>query len=360
MRLATEWYGTLLLSGDRIIEQVLFPRDARAIADRLDQIAQGEVLEEERQLAAKAGASYDVAEDRLAKLPGAKIVPLSVAASANRAEGFGYPRSLLHQAGLLHAKAQERRALGRPDAHVIMGVDTLDDLTEAANLLSERLREWYGLHYPEATRAIERHEELAALISAHGNGEAIRKAKPELPENEMGGPLGAPEEAAVRAFARINSSLYAVRAEMEKYLETRTPEIAPNVTKLVGPPIAARLLKLAGGIRNLAKMPAGTIQTLGAEKALFRHLKEGAKPPKHGVILQHPLLHRAPRHHRGPFARILAAKIAIAARADAFTRGDVAAQLLIELDKDADEARRRSATRRAERGRPPRRGGDRR
>jgi large subunit ribosomal protein L10 len=67
-------------------------------------------------------------------------------------------------------------------------------------------------------------------------------------------------------------------------------------------------------VAELAKMPSGTVQTLGAEKALFRHLKEGNRPPKHGVIFQHPLLHRAPLRKRGPSARSLAGALSIAAR----------------------------------------------
>jgi nucleolar protein 56 len=97
-------------------------------------------------------------------------------------------------------------------------------------------------------------------------------------------------------------------------------EVAPNVSALLQPVLAARMLKQAGGLRRLATMPAGTIQTLGAEKALFRHIKEGKRPPKHGFLMQHPLVHRAPRYHRGALARSLAAKVALAARADFFTK----------------------------------------
>jgi len=67
-------------------------------------------------------------------------------------------------------------------------------------------------------------------------------------------------------------------------------------------------------MERLATMPASTVQLLGAEKALFRFKKEGGKPPKHGVIFQHPLINKASRKNRGKIARILAAKIAIAAK----------------------------------------------
>ena len=63
-------------------------------------------------------------------------------------------------------------------------------------------------------------------------------------------------------------------------------------------------------------MPASTIQVLGAEKALFRSLKTGARPPKHGILFQHPLIHTAPKWQRGKIARAVASKVAIAARID--------------------------------------------
>ena len=66
-------------------------------------------------------------------------------------------------------------------------------------------------------------------------------------------------------------------------------------------------------------MPASTTQVLGAEKALFRALKTGARPPKHGVIYQYPDVRGTPRQLRGKIARALAGKIAIAARVDAMS-----------------------------------------
>ena len=68
-------------------------------------------------------------------------------------------------------------------------------------------------------------------------------------------------------------------------------------------------------------MPASTIQVLGAEKALFRALKTGSNPPKHGLLFQHAVVHAAPRWQRGKIARAIAAKAAIAARVDVHGAG---------------------------------------
>ena len=68
-------------------------------------------------------------------------------------------------------------------------------------------------------------------------------------------------------------------------------------------------------------MPACTIQILGAEKALFRSLKTGANPPKHGILFQHATVHAAHKWQRGKIARAVAAKTAIASRVDIYGGG---------------------------------------
>jgi nucleolar protein 56 len=88
----------------------------------------------------------------------------------------------------------------------------------------------------------------------------------------------------------------------------------------------------AGGLDRLAVLPASTIQILGAEKALFRALRTGSRPPKHGILFQHQEVHMAPKWQRGKIARTLANKIAIAARVD-YYRGTEDLSLKEGLDR---------------------------
>ncbi|MFB0558640.1 MAG: C/D box methylation guide ribonucleoprotein complex aNOP56 subunit, partial [Candidatus Bathyarchaeia archaeon] len=55
--------------------------------------------------------------------------------------------------------------------------------------------------------------------------------------------------------------------------------------------------------------------------------------PKHGLIFQHPYVHSRPRKLRGRAARVLAAKLSLAARADAFTGNPLGARLKKELEE---------------------------
>ena len=166
-------------------------------------------------------------------------------------------------------------------------VNTLDDLIQTSNLLHERLDCW--LIIPSSNEKIQPLKNTIDTI-----------------KNEM--------------------------KKLEKQIDLDMHNNAPNISNIIGSLVGARLISLAGGIERLATMPSSTIQLLGAEKALFRYKKEGGKPPKHGVIFQHPKINRNPKEMRGKIARIFASKIAIAAKADAFTKRDISKDLKDELD----------------------------
>merc|ERR1711869_146441 len=94
--------------------------------------------------------------------------------------------------------------------------------------------------------------------------------------------------------------------------------VAPNLCTLIGEMVAARLIAHAGGLTNLAKYPASTVQILGAEKALFRALKKKGNTPKYGLIYHSTFIGRAAKKNKGRVSRYLANKCAMASRIDAF------------------------------------------
>lgn len=95
--------------------------------------------------------------------------------------------------------------------------------------------------------------------------------------------------------------------------------VAPNLQALIGEIVGAKLIAHAGGLTNLSKYPASTIQILGAEKALFRALKTKGKTPKYGLIFNSTFIGRAGLKNKGKISRYLANKCAIASRVDCFS-----------------------------------------
>lgn len=123
-------------------------------------------------------------------------------------------------------------------------------------------------------------------------------------------------ERIVESISSSASSLCSMRKDLTAFLNQRIMKIMPNTSAVAGAELAAELLYHAGSLQNLAMMPASSIQVLGAEKALFRHLVSGSPPPKHGVLFHYKGISSLKPRMRGKIARMLSGKIAIAARAD--------------------------------------------
>ena len=280
----------------------------------------------------------------------------------------------------LRSVAQKR------DLLAAQAVRSIDDIDKVINLMVARLREWYALHFPELDKLVKDHEMFVKIVAELGSRDNITKEKlvelgfseslaeriAEAARKSTGADLTETDIEQLQKLARIIQNLYNLRRDLVDYISYIMKEVAPNVTALVGPVLGARLISLAGSLENLAKMPASTIQVLGAEKALFRALRTGGKPPKHGIIFQYPDIHRSPKWQRGKIARALAAKLAIAARTDYFTGRNIGDRLKKELrerieeikrvyakppkKKPEEEKRRAPPARRGGRKRPPRKG----
>ena len=241
----------------------------------------------------------------------------------------------------------------RKDKLIIQTVSALDDLDETLNLFSERLREWYSLYFPEMDKIVKKHELYAKLVSQFLKRENYTRTKLKefLPsktaktlskaaKSSMGAELSEEDLSIIKGFADQIISMYNLRDRLLKYLGELMEETAPNLTKLAGVSLGARLISLTGGLERLSKLPASTIQVIGAEKALFAHLRLGADPPKHGVIFQHPLIQSSPWWIRGKIARALACKLAVGVRADVFGNY-IADELLENLNKKVEEIKRK-------------------
>jgi nucleolar protein 56 len=249
------------------------------------------------------------------------------------------------------AKMRIKGASEKRDLIVGQAIQTLDDLDRTVNLFMSRLREWYGIYFPEMDRLIEKHETYSRLVLNLGFrenytfdtvvAEGLPKERSELvaktAQSSMGADISEIDLQQIQSLSRDVLNLYELRKNMESYVDRTMEELAPNVRAVAGALLGARLIAMAGGLQNLAVRPASTIQVLGAEKALFRSLKTGAKPPKHGLIFQHAILHDAKRWQRGKIARVIAGKLSIAARADAFEGDFIGDRLKNEINKRVEE-----------------------
>lgn len=237
----------------------------------------------------------------------------------------------LYKENLSLIKKQIRESVS-DDNFIIQTIGSIDELDKASNILAKRLREWYELYNPEFSNSISSHEKFTELILKKSKKELLKEIKIDT-DDSMGSDLAEVDLNQIKEVAKSLMNLYELRLKHEKYVEKIMGRAAPNVNEITGSMIGARLIAQAGSILRLSEFPASTVQLLGAEKALFRHMKTGARCPKFGVIFMHPLIATAKKDVQGKIARILADKISIAAKVDYFKGDFVGDKLLSQVKK---------------------------
>jgi len=284
MYLLTRWFGTFICDKKGVKYKILFPKKPELIMKRLQKIENNKILSEEKKIS--KDKKLIVNEKRLQNLGDFKPDDPFFKKIEFKPSTYGYSEDLLKEAMLLLTNINLDKKLRSKDLQIVQMVNSLDDLIQISNLLNERYESW-------------------SLIPT--------------PKNKM---------------QPLLNSIKTIKEEsktLEKKIQDDMNNLAPNISTIIGPLIGARLMAIAGGLDKLALLPASTIQVLGAEKALFRFKKEGGKPPKHGVIFQHPMIKKTPLRVRGKVSRAIATKLSIAAKADAFTGRDISQNLKEDL-----------------------------
>lgn len=234
-------------------------------------------------------------------------------------------------------KVKIKKAVGR-DSLIIQANGAVEEIDKSVNVMSERLREWYGLHFPEMDRNVLDHSKYAAIIEKFGTRQGIEDEELKtIAKESMGIELEDEDIQIVRQFADKILATYKLRDDISKYIDKTLKKLAPNTREIAGPMLAAKLIAKAGGLDKLARFPSSTVQLLGAEKALFRFLHGKGKSPKFGIIFNHPLVQDASFDKKGKIARVLAAKISIAAKIDFYSHDDRSAGLKKDLQEKVKE-----------------------
>ncbi len=228
---------------------------------------------------------------------------------------------------------------------LIQAMNAYDEVIRSYNLFSERLSEWSGIYYPGIR--VQSANSLASLIKIFNNSKEISvdsidsvindRGKSEslyniFTNSRMRKDLNAEESAIIENYCDMIKSTYKSLNELEEYINNTSKRLLPNVTYLTNGIIAAELLNKAGSIEKLSIMPSSTVQLLGAENALFKHIKFGSKPPKYGLLFKLPDVNTARKDLKGRIARVYANKITIAIKADVYTKNFIGEKLKDDLE----------------------------
>jgi len=242
------------------------------------------------------------------------------------------------QRGLSHSysRAKVKFNVNKSDNMIIQSISLLDQMDKDINTFSMRVREWYSWHFPELIKIVNDNILYARLVQVLQNRTNITREehynaileilgdeeKTELilqaAKSSMGYDIIDYDLKNITNFAERVANLATYRQDLSSYLHKKMMDISPNLTTLVGDIVGARLINRAGSLISLAKYPASTVQILGAEKALFRALKNRSQTPKYGLIYNSSFITRAKTRDKGRISRYLANKCVIASRIDAF------------------------------------------
>lgn len=347
--LITTFIGCFAIEDSKVISFRPFPKDPEKIAEKL-RISEVEIIDEEKKLQKELLAKgYTEIIFSTKKSGVEKTEPGSTAERWVRenlrklALDYKFVKDqiefnqLLTKVNIELTKEKIKKAIGR-DNLVAQVNGAIEELDKSINIFVERLRELYSLHFPEMDGSIRDHEKFTRLVEKYGFREKIEDPTlKQLAEKSMGMDLREEDIKMIQLFAGKILELLELRRNLSKYLEKLLKEIAPNFTELAGPVIAAKLISKAGGMEKLARMASSTIQLLGAERSLFRHLQGRGKSPKFGIIYQSSYIQQAPRKHQGKIARLLASKLSIAAKIDYYSKEYRGNQLKQELQEKIKE-----------------------
>lgn len=227
---------------------------------------------------------------------------------------------------------KKMRDHSKDDIIVIETVKSLNELQRVKNILMNRIKDWYGYYNPEFTEMIGNQDKFIELILEKDRKTLMHEVGVNK-EGSMGIEFDKEDIDEIKRLAKEVEHIDSLRESHEKYLASVLKRIMPNTARIATPGIAAEMLMLSGSLKSMMESPSSTIQLLGAEKSLFRHLKnKGNRSPKYGIIYNHPLVQKASKDNKGKVARLVSSKIDIAVRVDYFKGKYVADKLLDDLE----------------------------
>ncbi len=229
--------------------------------------------------------------------------------------------SFLTEFAIELSRMQMKGIIGK-DKLLLHAINAHDEIEKQINIMNQRLAEWYSLHYPERKTSADE-------IERFGRRENFPSYK-----ESLGIEIDEIDEQTFKDFSKTITVLKNQQSKLKRYVKDVSKEIMPNTSSVIDPLLAARMLSMAGSLEKFARMTASTIQLIGAEKALFRHLRKEGKSPKYGIVFLDPRIQQTAPEKRGKVARILASKVSQAIRIDFYSKRDDTERLKKELEEE--------------------------
>ena len=248
-------FGVLAFNKDlKLIGKELFKLDAKEVADKL--LAKSLLPEEEKLMSELKAKGYSdfyhlLRKDgfKLASEEMAKKVRNAVRKAIDELGTFKNKQEMnkfLTEVGIEISKRKIKESVNK-DAIVSQVINAIDELNKSINVFVERLREWYGLYFPELEKKMDEHEEFVDKVASVGFKQNFKGELARLAKDSVGIDLDEQDVEAMMENAKVIAQLYGLRKRLEKYLDSLLDEVAPNLKAIAGTTVAAKLIDGAGG-----------------------------------------------------------------------------------------------------------------
>ncbi|GAX20983.1 U4/U6 small nuclear ribonucleoprotein PRP31 [Fistulifera solaris] len=217
---------------------------------------------------------------------------------------------------------------------IVQSNKLLSRLSDELVVAHGNLRSAYAPKFPELEDILPNPIQYTKAVRVIGNETDIAKVNDALNDflnsNQIitlsiagsttsGRPLNETELDTLFSIADSVEEILSIQEEITKFVEGRMEGLAPSISALIGPSLAARMIGLAGGLKPFSKIPACNLQVLG------QHVRTSAIQStrvlsniKHhqGILAECDLVKRCPIALQKKALKAVAAKLALVARCD--------------------------------------------
>jgi len=238
-------------------------------------------------------------------------------------------------------KEQIKKELQKNDETTLTLSKISNGLTKNINELYETFRIISDLEYPTLNELVSIKEYCEIYLLETINETTLTKIRIDkkiIPEilkitnADIGITLDKKNKQNYINLCKTFLNLIELKEDITNNLNEHIKKNYPNLYKTAGTEITCKILEITGSLEKLSKLPAGTIQLLGAEKSLFKALRYKKKTPKYGYLYNHPLIINTKQKNKAKMARTLATTISLAAKADYYKK-DISESLEKKIQK---------------------------
>lgn len=237
----------------------------------------------------------------------------------------------------LFSRSKLNLSLRRSDSMIINSTSLINLLDKDINFFSMTAVQFYSKHFPELTTIIKNPYLFAVVLKYIGSKKKINfkkikelgyilmdkgqaKAIFEASKTSIGSHISTFDMILIEKLSSKIILMTEFKNNLTFYLKQKLNFIVPNLVTLLGESTTSILITKAGSLSNLVKYPSSTIQLLGAEKALFRSMKQKTKTPKFGVLFNSPFISNSSTKNKAKISRFLANKCSLAVKIDYFSK----------------------------------------